>query len=65
MELVVKFCMIYFTRSGISFPGFDLVPMSTPLNVRLQSLEDNMKMDLSNIGHELVDCAHLLQDRDQ
>jgi hypothetical protein len=34
MELVVKFCMIYFTRFGISFPGFYLIPM--PHSVKCQ-----------------------------
>jgi hypothetical protein len=37
MELTVKFCMIYFTRSGVSFPGFYLVPVSHPLKCQIAS----------------------------
>jgi hypothetical protein len=44
MELVVKFC-IYFTRSGISFPGLYLVPISHSIKL----LDCNLTFN--GVGH--------------
>jgi hypothetical protein len=39
--------------------------MKTPLEIPRQMFEDNIRMDLREIGWEDVDWMHLAQNRDQ
>jgi hypothetical protein len=62
MELFVKFWMIYFVRSGISFPGFCLVAMANSVKCQIATLTDNKESyrNLPTMKHEHLQLSKLL-----